>query len=351
MLRVVDVALHYGPGFEGLARYLRAKHAYAERTCALVHHAIVPASAEHHFANWHELPVPGRLWSRSQRSFGARPTQALQLLSALAADVVVIHGPFEHAQRVLHAARQKAGRTIAVTHHGSSEPAGRVLGGLHNWRERREQRALVDADLVTEPAPASAPAGLAPVRLGVDPELRPDPRVRRGRQVVFAGELDHSTGVFALPLAANLPNMLWPVRIVGRGRQAHALERAIRMFGLTHRITIEPFTADRRKLANIFASAGCVVIPGPPTRGQLVALEAAATGTPIVAADGAPIHTLAPTLTHAFRGPGVEALGQAIQAALDTPPDPALGARLAAQNTWERAFERELDELHALIGH
>lgn len=348
-LRVVDVALHYGPGFHGLAGYLRAKHDYAERTRELVHHAIVPAAREYHFGNWRELPQPKRIRSGDEQRFGARPTRLLQLLNALSADVVAVHGPFEHAERVLAAARLNGSRTVAVTHHAGHEQTGAAFGTVQRWHERRELRATRHADIVTTPAPAAAPAGSGPVRLGVDPEFRPDPSVRRSQQVVFAGELSHSTGVFALPLAANLSNVLWSGQIIGRGRDARGLQRAIKMFGLTHRITIEPFITDREQLARIFAAAGCVVIPGPATRGQLVALEAAATGTPIVAPEGAPIQTLAPTLAHTFPRTGIEALGKAIQAALSTPPDPQAGERLAEQNSWERAFERELGELRELV--
>jgi glycosyltransferase involved in cell wall biosynthesis len=275
----------------------------------------------------------------------------MQLLDALAADVIEIHGPFDHAERVLQATSGKGRRTVAVAHHTQPDEHHRVARMLGRWRhERHEERALAHADAVTAPAPAAAPRGCSAVRLGVEPAFRPDPSVRQGQQVVFAGEIDHSTGVFALPLAANLPNTLWPVRVIGHGRGVRGLQRAIRMFGLTERITIEPFMADRSRLATVFASAWCVVIPGPPTRGQLVALEAAATGAPVVAHEHAAIHALAPALTRSFPpDAGIEPLGEAIQAALRTPRDPRLGARLAEQNSWDRAFERELEELERLV--
>jgi len=188
-----------------------------------------------------------------------------------------------------------------------------------------------------------------PYDLGVDPEFQADPSARRGREVVFAGELSPSAHVGALLLAANYPNMLWPLRIIGHGRQGRALQRAIGMYGLGHRVEIEPFITDRARLAAIFARAGCVVNPGEPGRCQLVMLEAAATGAPIVAPEGAPIATIAPSLTHTFPDRGIPALAEAIQCALGARPDPHLGARLAQENTWERAFARELEDLRAML--
>jgi glycosyltransferase involved in cell wall biosynthesis len=173
--------------------------------------------------------------------------------------------------------------------------------------------------------------------------------LRRGDTVVFAGELGWSAGVFELLWATSYSSMPWPLLIVGRGRQANAIGRRAADFGLSHRVRIEPFVADRVALAATFASAGCVVSPGPPHRGQLVTLEAAATGVPVVAPEGAPIAALAPGLTHTFPAGSIEGLSRAIQSALRARPDPYEGARLREAHTWERAFECELLDLRARL--
>jgi hypothetical protein len=90
------------------------------------------------------------------------------------------------------------------------------------------------------------------------------------------------------------------------------------------------------------------VSPGPACRGQLVTLEAVATGVPIVAPEGALITRLAPELTHPFPARDIEGLTRAIRGALAARPDPQLGARLGDTHSWERAFERELSDLRAL---
>jgi glycosyltransferase involved in cell wall biosynthesis len=91
------------------------------------------------------------------------------------------------------------------------------------------------------------------------------------------------------------------------------------------------------------------VSPGPPHRGQLVTLEAAATGVPVVAPEGAPIATLAPGLTHTFPARNIEALAKSIQSALSARPDPQQAGRLREALTWERAFEHELSDLRARL--
>jgi glycosyltransferase involved in cell wall biosynthesis len=351
-LTVVDVALHYGLGYDGLATYLRAKQRYAQHASGVRYHAIVPdAGGEYHgghLARWHGLPGSGP-HRRGEGRFTGRSQWLLELLGDLHAQVVIVHGPFKAARRAVEVARFSGARIVAVTHHREPPPVIPGERALRNLGGRRERRALAGVDLVTKPTAASAPDP-APVRLGVDPEFHPHPGLGRSREVVFAGEISHNIQVNALLLAANCPNTLWRVRIIGRGRGTRALRRAISTFGLSHRVAIEPFVADRMRLAQIFAGAGCVVNPGQPGRCQLALLEAAATGTPVVAPEGAPIVTIAPALAHTFPQQRSPALADAIHEALAAPPDPQLGACLAAENSWERAFDRELDDLHTILG-
>jgi glycosyltransferase involved in cell wall biosynthesis len=347
-LTVVDVALHVGAGYEGLGTYLRAKQRYAESSGALIHHAFVPGSREHHFGGWHELPGSRRSADHDRR-FGARPTRLISLLNRMTADVVVFHGPFHSAARVIDAARWTGAMILAVPHRlalGSGE--GALWAPRRWWLNRAEQRVLRRVDAVVAPAEAST-HGSAAVRLGVDPEFRPYPGVRRGDTVVFAGELSWSAGVFELLWATSYSSTPWQLRIIGGGRQAHAIQRRAADFGLSHRVRIEPFVANRVELATTFASAGCIVSPGPPHRGQLVTLEAAATGVPVVAPEGAAIATLAPGLTHTFPARSIEGLAKAIQHALSARPGPDEAARLRQAHTWERAFEYELSDLRARL--
>jgi glycosyltransferase involved in cell wall biosynthesis len=347
-LTIVDVALHFGAGYQGLGTYLRAKQRYAERSGALIHHAFVPAAGEHHFGGWHELPGSSSSGEQGLR-FSASSKRLISLLNRMTADVVVMHGPFDSAARVIESARWTGAMILAIPHRvalGSGE--GALWAPRRWWINRAERRALKRVDAVVTPAVAGTPNGEA-VRLGLDPEFRPYPGLRREATVVFAGELSWSAGVFELLWATSYSSTPWELRLIGRGRQARAIQRRAADFGLSDRVRIEPFMTDRTALATTFASAGCVVSPGPPHRGQLVTLEAAATGVPVVAPQGAPISTLAPALTHTFPDRNVERLAAAIESALSARPDPRESARLRETHTWERAFEYELSDLRARL--
>lgn len=205
-------------------------------------------------------------------------------------------------------------------------------------------------DEVVTPDTASTLAE-APVRLGIDPEFHPYPTRRSRELVVFAGELSRSTGLFDLLAAtSDAGSAPWQLLLVGRGRDRRALERRTAAYGLSHRVTIHPFTTDRAQLAQTFAGAACVVTPGPPERGRLLTLEAAATGTPVVAPEGALITKICPELAHPFTTGDVVSLARAIRAAISSRADPQLGIDLGRSLTWERAFSNELRDLRARVG-
>ena len=52
---------------------------------------------------------------------------------------------------------------------------------------------------------------------------------------------------------------------------------------MAERVSVSPFVDDRVELAATYASANCVVMPGPFETFGLVALEAAASGARVVA--------------------------------------------------------------------
>jgi glycosyltransferase involved in cell wall biosynthesis len=347
-LTVVDIALRFGAGYDGLGTYLRAKQRYAARSTSLVHHAVVPAGRGRHSERWTLLDGSPSSPEPNQR-VAPSPSGLVELLDVLCPDVVVVHGELHAARRAITAARWTGALIVAVPHRVPVGSGARALWAPQRWWvNRHEQRALRHVDVVVQPAAAGAPDSVA-VRLGVDPEFRPEPGLRRGDRVVFAGELHWSAGAMELLLAASCADHPWPLTMVGRGRQTRAIERRAAALGVSHRLRVLPFTTDRAALARTFATAACVVSPGPPCRGRLVTLEAAATGAPIVAPEGALITQLAPELTHAFPAGDLIGLGNAIRDALTAPANPELGARLASTHSWERAFARELQVLTALL--
>lgn len=194
-------------------------------------------------------------------------------------------------------------------------------------------------------------AGVHSLHLGIDAVFRPQAGVRRDGNVLFIGELSRSSGVFDLLTATAYSSAPSKVHIYGRGTHERALARHIASYGLSHRVHVHPYLADRAALAKEIGRAACVVVPGPPTRGRLVALEAAATGVPVVVSEGSAIIGLAPGLAYPFLHGDITALTAAIRAARAAPTQPTVGTRLGSTLAWDNAFQRELEDLREFADH
>jgi alpha-1,6-mannosyltransferase len=336
---VLDVALCYGAGFDGLATYLHAKHAYAERSRAFRHHVIVPAAVERHYGGWHELSLSSSQ-RHGRRRFSRHPGRLLDLLANIAPDILLLHGSSASERAIVARAHAAGATVIGVPWRGEAAAAQKRV--TRRWRSRTLLARLAPVDAVlTSPSGAETPVP----RFGVDSVFHPLPGVRRDAHVLFAGELSRSNGVFDLIAAASLISEPLEVRLYGRGEHERAIRRRIASFGLSHRVRVHPYLPDRAVLAEEMARAGCMVVPGPPSRGQLVALEAAATGVPVVACEGSAITRLAPELAHPFPPGDLSGLSAAIRTARVALPNPAAGVRLSRALTWDRVFQCELDHL------
>jgi glycosyltransferase involved in cell wall biosynthesis len=353
---VVDVALEYGSGFEGLRTYLHAKSSYAEHSGAFRHHVIVPASVERHFGGWHELPQSA-LSRRGRRRLPRHSRGVLALLGNIAPDVLLLHGPCSGAGRLATRARALGARVVVVPWRGALDAPS---SSLNRWQDRRAKSALATRADAVLASPAEGLGGVVrlPLRLGVDRVFRARPGVRRGVHLLFVGELSRGNGVFDLLSATAYSSEPWEVHLYGQGADERAIRRRIASFGLAHRVVIHRYVAERpvlhvaerALLAEAMARAACVVVPGPPSRGRLVALEAAATGVPVVACDGAPINRLAPELVHSYPRGDITALRDAISAARAAAADPQTGERVSSAFAWEKVLQRELEDLANLAG-
>ena len=107
---------------------------------------------------------------------------------------------------------------------------------------------------------------------------------------------------------------------------------------------------DREELAERFAAARCVVLPGAHETFGLAALEAAACATPVVTAEPTPSASLLDGRVDTFRAGDSADLLRAIERARRRTPDVPGAARLAARHTWERLFAQELSDLERLLG-
>ncbi|QEC47818.1 glycosyltransferase [Baekduia soli] len=326
-LRIVDVVPDDGPG--ALRTYLDAKSRLAAHTGEL----------------HHDVLVRGR--SRSRTALAAR-------LRALAPDVVLLHDPWPAPLDLVACARGLGARTVAV-HHGSSEAQAAVLPGpsrAHLPAVRAQRRRLareVDAvmGLPATTADSRRVATLA-VAMGVDDAFRPRADVRRGDHVLYVGRLARGHGLFRLLDAAARSADPWPLHLVGAGPLEDALRTRAQHLGLGRRVSVAPDVRDRECLARRMAAARCVVVPGALEPFGLVALEAAACGTPVAGCLTAPALGLVGGLGHRFAPGDPTGLDRAIAAARAAGPDAEAGAVLAWRHAWDRVLREELRRLREL---
>jgi len=354
-LCVADVALFYGERSGGIRTYLDAKRAWTAETGTYEHHVITPGPRERHRGGRHELPSLRLATPNGYRiPLGVEALKAT--LTAIRPDVVLLHDPFWAPLGVTRVAHELGARVVAV-HHASVElqtgavplPGALVRPWLRGWYHH----AYRDADAVMSAVPTRRDAGRAadlPLRFGLDPAFHPRPHVARGDHVLYVGRLAREKGVHELLAAAALSAEPWELRLVGAGPSRPALEARARALGIADRVSFHPFLADRPALADAYAAARVVVMPGPHETFGLVGFEAAASGARVVCCDTAPSARVVGRLADTYRPRDVRGLARAIDRARARDADLRAAGELAARSTWPAALAAEHDALAALAG-
>ena len=354
-LRVADVALFYGERSGGIRTYLDAKAEHAIRTREIDHHILIPGAKERHERGRHELPSLRVVATNGYRvPLGAGALK--ETLRELRPDVVLLHDPFWWPVDVVTCAKEIGAATVAV-HHGTSNLEAAALPGpsrvyaplLRRWLRRSGRHVDAVMSNVDTMADFGRTATM-PLRLGVHESFRPRPDVKRGDHVLYVGRLSREKGVLELLDAAARSRDPWPLRIVGSGPLEETLRTRTRKLGLEHRVSFRPHARDRVRLAHRYASARCVVMPGEHETFGLVALEAAACGTPVAACWTAPaVHAIG-GLGHGFVPGDADDLDRAIANARAAAQDPREAALIAWRHRWDRVFGDETRSLRELVG-
>jgi alpha-1,6-mannosyltransferase len=353
-LCVVDVALFYGERSGGIRTYLDAKVAWSKRSGAIDHHLVIPGEHERHVGTRHELAgVPVSPSNGYRIPPGYRSLH--RTLMAIKPDVVMLHDPYWGGGAARWIGRELGAATVSV-HHSSVALGAAGLPGpepmwkpVLRWAHRRAYRSVDAVMSVVDTRSDGRRAATLKLRLGLDPAFRPFPRAGRGDHVLYAGRLGREKGVFELLQAAALSEDPWPLHLAGSGPAEPIARRMVARLRLEQRVSFRPFLTDRDKLAQSYAAARCVVVPGAHETFGLALLEAAACGARVVASDTCPAaHEVAPVAS-IFRAGDPRDLLRAIERARLRLPDPRAAREIADRHRWDRSFEAELADLERLV--
>ena len=289
-------------------------------------------------------------------------------------DVIEIGSPFTAPWLMRYATRGSSVKLVGF-HHGDERKVwvehglGSAPRGVRNLADgiltryfRAAYRAF-DRTIATSRVAADGltKLGISPVTivpLGVDTELfdpsRSDPewKAEVGASesqpvALYAGRLASEKNLDVVLEALSLLSRDHGLKVVmiGAGHMRERIERLSRE--RPGGLSVLPFEPDRERLARAYASADLFLAPCPYETFGLAALEAAASGTPVVGADAGGIGELlnGAGWGRMFSPSSPESLSRAVGEVLGAEAT-AFGAearRAAEGYTWDRTFERLLE--------
>ncbi|MCW4149172.1 glycosyltransferase family 1 protein [Halomonas sp. 18H] len=291
-MHLVDVTMFHAPASGGVRTYLGAKHRCLADTPDVRTSLLVPGAERDALGDCHTLPAPRLPLGQGYR-FPLRRRPWRDAIERLAPDLIEAGDPYVTAWSALDAG-QRLGVPVVGFYH-SDLP--RLMGDRFGRSvERRLQAYVADLygrfDSVMAPCRAMAERletwGVPDVRvqsLGVDldtfhPE-RADERLRASLQLpdstrllVFAGRHSREKNVDLLLEVMQRLGGDYRLLLMGPGMPARVPANVVSV----------PRCCDRHEVARALASADVMLHAGTRETFGLVALEAMASGTPVVGA-------------------------------------------------------------------
>jgi alpha-1,6-mannosyltransferase len=357
---LVDTTLFYTPTSGGVRRYLLAKHEWLRRRTRWQHTLLVPGATDRgrvgevvEFAS----PAVHAGYRCPVRLASFRAT-----LAALHPDVVEAADPYIVGWQAARVADELGIASIAFCHseliglaRGRIGPMGAGMAAAYlRALYGRYTRVLAPSRIVAE---RLGDAGIDPVAvqaLGVDAATftpgRRDESLRtrldlgpETRLLVFAGRLSAEKNLHRLYAMVGQLGAPYHLLVVGGDAAARP----------TPRITLLPYESSARRLATLLASADALVHAGLQETFGLIALEAMACGTPVVAYDGTALAEVVDDevgLLAQRQQP--DSLAAAVHALFDgdlAARRSAARRRVLGQYTWDSVFTRQLRLYESLL--
>lgn len=356
------MTMFYAPASGGVRTYLEAKHRRLQLYSGVRHSILVPGSCYQHNAGIYEVPAPALPFGKGYR-FPIRRGPWRNLLRSLRPDLIEVGDPYMTAWAALDAGRRLDIPVIGFYH--SDLPllvSNRIGGWLGTNMNGYVSRLYGSFDRVLAPSQVMADKLLAlNVRnvfvqpLGVDLETfsptRRDENLRQElgladdtRLLIFAGRGSREK---------NLHILLETARILGR--PYHLLLVGSSM---PHRVPDNVTVIDRfcraDEVARFLASSDVLLHAGNQETFGLVALEAMASGIPVVAARAGALPELVPFHTGRLCRPlDARSMAQTVRELFEGNPR-LLGSQarqhVEAHHAWDAVVAGLLAHYHAVLG-
>lgn len=307
------------------------------------------------------------------------PLPAPRLVRSLVhtADVVHLVGHWTAINLLAARAARRVGRPVVVSPAGALRVSGRsqrlkrlynAVGGAANVRDAAAWIAVSTNELDDFDAYGVDRSRVTVVPNGVEPDAWAGGEALRFRQtlglpdaapvVLYVGRLAWSKGPdLLLEAFASLPSSLHDHHLVMIGTDEGLLEPlrgSAQARGIAGRVHFPGYVGGTDK-ADAYGAASLLVIPSRQEAMSIVALEAGASGTPVLLTDRCGFDEVAAVDGGAVVPATAPALRDALTALLADPVGlrargERLRAHIGARYTWARAAQQHLDLFKGVIG-
>lgn len=362
ILHIADMTMFYAPASGGVRTYLEAKHRRLQLYSGVRHSILVPGSSYQQHAGIYEVPAPALPFGKGYR-FPIRRGPWRNLLRSLRPDLIEVGDPYMTAWAALDAGRRLDIPVIGFYHSDLPLLVSNRIGGwlgtnMNGYVSRLYgsfDRVLAPSQVMADKLTALRVRNVYVQPLGVDLETfsptRRDAHLRSElgleddcRLLIFAGRGSREK---------NLHVLLETARILGR--PYHLLLVGSSM---PHRVPDNVTVIDQfcpaSEVARLLASSDMLLHAGNQETFGLVALEAMASGIPVVAARAGALPELVPPHTGRLCRPlDARSMALTVQELFEDDPQ-RLGRQarqhVEAHHAWDAVVAGLLAHYHAVLG-
>lgn len=266
-------------------------------------------------------------------------------------DVVEAH--YLHPTGFIGALAAAVCRGSLVLHaHGSDVFDAGPPGRLESWGVRRAREIHANSEATAEAATARHPGSVVEViPPGVDVRSFPPSFEKRSPVVGYVGTLADYKGVDVLVEALARLSGSWKARVAGGGPLAGAIGTRVIELGLDERVAFLG-VLDRARMPDFYHQLAVLAVPSRREAFGQVAVEALASGTPVVVSDVGGLASIpTPACGSVVPADDPTALAEALESWMsrrhDEAPKRAAAAR-AAEYDIDRQAARALDRYRRL---